>query len=211
MTYISTFPETMDLGTAQFIARKRELFQEIREISLLYTCKLQRERQSETGNPAIIATIEHCIEKFNWLLNQEIVSDEQLDFAIWLFNSGKLRTENELNLRQKLENQKEIMNNNIQVQDNKKYRRVRKISTLLCTFVFLLLPSLISFIWAGFQGFLFLVNNTGVLFFVLFCIAQAFSFYIINNEFGFTEIEQDSVQDTLQPCFAAKLREFRNV
>jgi len=54
-------------------------------------------------------------------------------------------------------------------------------------------------------------DNSDNVVFVLFCIAQAFSFYIINNEFGFTEIEQDSVQDTLQPCFAAKLREFRNV
>lgn len=212
MMYVSTLSDNIDLGTAQFMWEKSNFQEDVADRIELYAKRLKEERSSADSNDYIISAIEETLKRYKWIEKQEIENEEKLDFLKWLFNNGKLRASNEIDIRLNAEEKKEQAKRNFFIQNKKDYKKAQYKSGLICFVIFIILPTLFSLIWGGIDGLSAFLGLTAVPCLLLFSAAMAFSLYSVDKDFGYDcTIAPKNFLGTDNSIFATDLRSFKKI
>ncbi len=212
MMYTSTFSENIDVGTAQFMWEKSNFQQDVAEQIEAYGKRLKEEQSCKDVNGCITAAIMSTINRYKWIARQEVDSREKLDFMLWLFNGGKLRGENEIEIRLAVEERKEQAKKNFFIKNRRTYKTAQYKSGLICIFIFILMPALISFIWGGSAGLSAFLGLGAVPCLLLFSGALAFALYSVDKEYGYdSSVNPKQIYGSKAVCFADELKAYKTV
>lgn len=212
MMCISTLSENIDVGTAQLMWERSNFQQDVAERIEAYEHRLKEERASDYANACIAGAIEATISRYRWILRQEIDSEEKLGFMLWLYNGGKLRADNELDIRLAVEERKEQAKRNFFIQNRSTYKKAQRRSSLLCLAIFIVLPSILSVLWGGTDGLGVFLGLAGVPCLLLFSAALAFTLYSVDKEYGYDlSVAPERLYKTAATCFAADIRAYRKI
>lgn len=209
MTYVSTLSENIDVGTAQFLWERNSFQSDVTEKLEAYTERLRQEKLADNTNESITRAIQVCLCQYKWILKQEINTEEKLDFMRWLFNSGKLRSKHELQIRLELEERKEQAHRNFFIKNKRAYKNAQLRNALVCMAIFIFLPAVVSCAVAGMAGLSAFLGLGAVPCLLLFSGAIAFTMYSVDKEFGYdASVMPEHMSLPSEICFAKDLRSY---